>query len=254
MAEPTKQGRGAGVYLFGLVPADADVAVERCPPFADDRAVHLVRTANLCALAASVDLGALGENGPVDLEPERLTALVEDHDRVLREVAASGRALVPAPFGTVVGDVNALRQLLERHCADLHDALTRLEGCDEWGVHVSAPREAPQRAVRSMAYQVHERLAACAEDAVIEPVEAGAREARPSVLSAAFLVNRDRAEHFRRTVADLERYWDMAGGTIRLSGPWPAYHFARVDLGTVVAPGAAALLGPLSDPQRAWVT
>jgi hypothetical protein len=163
MAEPTKQGRGAGVYLFGLVPADADVAVERCPPFADDRAVHLVRTANLCALAASVDLGALGENGPVDLEPERLTALVEDHDRVLREVAASGRALVPAPFGTVVGDVNALRQLLERHCADLHDALTRLEGCDEWGVHVSAPREAPQRAVRSMAYQVHERLAACAE-------------------------------------------------------------------------------------------
>jgi hypothetical protein len=253
MARETSPTEEQGYYLFGVLPADADVSVEGCPSFDEACRVRLVRAANLLALVAEVP-GELFEGGGATGDPERLTCLVRDHDAILREVAASGRVVAPVPFGTVAPGLDALRRLIETHVAELHDALARLEGCDEWGVHVSVPRSAAQRAVRSMAREVHERLAAASEDAVIEPVESGAREARPSVLSAAFLVNRDRQERFARTVEELQGFWDMAEGTIRLSGPWPPYHFARLDLGAADSPGASVLLGPLSAPDRAWST
>jgi hypothetical protein len=250
----TSQHPPEGYYLLGVLPADADIEVDGCPGF-DECRVRLVRAANLSALVARVSLVEFpGPGTPPDLDPERLTSLVRDHDAVLREVASSGRALVPVPFGTVAQNLDRLRRRIEQRVVVLHDALARVEGCDEWGVHVSAPRAAAQRAVRAMAHQVHERLAAMADDAVIEPVEARVGEERPSVLSAAFLINRDRLRHFRGTVEDLQRYWEIAGGTVRVSGPWPAYHFARVDLGAEGSPGAAVLLGPLSAPDRAWAT
>lgn len=246
------EGDETGWYLFGILPADSDIGVDECPPFDERCPVRLVRAANLFALAAQVPVADLP--GPVSPDPERLTALVGDHDRILREAASTGRGLVPMPFGTVTRDLDALRRTVEDHCVTLYDAIARLEGCDEWGVHVSVPREAPQRAVRALTRQVHDGLAACSEDAVIEPIESGATEERPSALSAAFLVNRDRAKHFHHTVEDLRRYWESAGGAITVSGPWPAYHFARVDLGSVGSEQALLLLGPLSTPERAWST
>lgn len=243
-----------GLVLLGVLPADADIAFQGCPPY-DGARVDLIRAANLYVVAAPVRIDDFAGHGEVPaLDPERLTALVRDHDLVLRAMADTGRALVPLPFGTVARDVDHLRRLIESHCTEIYDALARLEGCDEWGVHVSVPREAAQRAVRSLARQVHQRLAACAEDAVIEPIESGALEERPSALSAAFLVNRDRLRELEQTIEDLQGFWDMAGGAIRLSGPWPCYHFARVDLGAAVPRGASVLLGPLSAPERSWAT
>lgn len=245
--------RHQGWYLFGIFPPDSDIDAAGWPSFGGNAAVHVVRAANMFAVVARIPLEDFpGADATPD--PERLTELVRDHDLVLRKVAACGRALVPAPFGTVTSDLDELRRLVEDHCQELYDALSRLEGCDEWGVHVSVSRETSQLAVRRLTREVYDGLAACAEDAVIEPVEAAANEDRPSALSAAFLVNRDRFEQFEATLRELRGYWEMAGGSITLSGPWPGYHFARVDLGTMSRQDAMVLLGPLSAPERAWVT
>jgi hypothetical protein len=253
MAPPTETA-APGWYLFAVLPADGDLDLAGCPPFDATCRVELVRAGGMFVAVARVPIAESLRDGTALVDPERLTALVNDHDRVVREAAQTGRSVVPLPFGTVAADIGELRSLVEAHAPALLDALSRLEGCDEWGVHVTVPREATQRAVRTLAKAVHDRLAACAEDAVIEPIAAGAREARPSALSAAFLVNRDRGEHFSRTVDDLRARWEIADGSIQVSGPWPCYHFARVDLGAAPQQGAQVLLGPLSNPEHAWST
>jgi hypothetical protein len=286
-AGPAVLTRFDGWYLYGVLPADNDIDLGgRGHP------VQLVRTANLYALvgrvarsrspeANSQDTNSQDTNsqdtnsqdtnpqdtGPQDADPqdtafpgadlqdpEQLTALIHAHDQVLRDAVATGRAVVPMPFGLVAETLEKLHRLIGDHSSELHAALARLEGCDEWGVHVSVPREAAQRAVRSCARQVYERLAAVAEDAVIEPVNAGAKESRPSILSAAYLVNRDRLAAFTRMTADLQQAWNLAGFTIGVSGPWPAYNFARVRCGGEQAEQARVLLGPLSEPGGSWPT
>jgi hypothetical protein len=51
---------------------------------------------------------------------------------------------------------------------------------------------------------------------------------RPMVLNAAFLVDRDRGSDFRAAVAAMasERLPD----SVVLTGPWPAYSFASLDV------------------------
>jgi hypothetical protein len=252
----SEQPRPEGWYLFGVLPAEDGHTVDREGFGAP---VQIVRTANLGAIVGRVAPEVfVTDESVVDLEgladPAQLTELIVEHDQVLRAAVQTGRAVVPVPFGLVTASLEELHRLLSEHASQLHGALARLEGCDEWGVHVSVPREAAQRAVRSCARQVYEGLAAVSDDAVIEPVNAGAREARPSILSAAYLVNRDRLTAFTQTVADLQRTWDMAGFTIGVSGPWPAYDFARLGLGGQQAEEARVLLGPLSEPGGAWPT
>jgi hypothetical protein len=242
-----------GRYLFGVLPAGDVLVLEGLEAFEERCPVGLVGVDGLLVLTARVPTQRFGDL-PVLRDPERLTALVQDHDRILRRAAASGCTLVPLPFGTVVADDAELVRRVEQSAPALHEALDRLRGCEEYGVHVSVPREVPQRAVRAMASNVHERLSCCAEDAVIEPVAAGATEARPSVLSAAFLVDRRRVGQFEQMVEALRRNWALVGGSITVSGPWPAYHFAGVDLGSPATRESMVLLGPLSSPEHAWVT
>lgn len=247
--DPPGAGRPEGWYLFGVLPADSGLDLDDCCGF-DHSRVQLVHCANLYALTGRI---ALTDPGG-EPEPEQVTEQIVAHDRVLRAAVATGRAVVPLPFGMVTETLDDVRRLLNEYSAQLHSALARLEGCDEWGVHVSVPREAAQRAVRSCARQVYDRLASVAEDAVIEPVNAGAKEERPSILSAAYLVNRDRLAAFTQTVQDLQHAWDMAQFSISVSGPWPAYNFARVSCGVEPDEQAQVLLGPLSEPSSSWMT
>jgi hypothetical protein len=238
-------------YVYGVVPADIEIDLHDCPGIGGDTRVQLVHAGNLYALASRIDAAALDLDTP---DYGELTDRIVEHDLVVRRAQSTGRSVIPLPFGLVVDHLNGVRRLMEDHSARLHEALERLEGCEEYGAHVSVPRDAAQRAVRSCARGVYEQLAGYAEDAVIEPVNAGAREERPSILSAAFLVNRDRLAGFRGTAEHLARSWEAAGFTVRLSGPWPPYDFARVTCGAAGPPGAAVLLGPLSEPEGSWAT
>jgi hypothetical protein len=75
----------------------------------------------------------------------------------------------------------------------------------------------------------HESLAAAADGAVSLPPASDAAGVRRMVLNAAYLVTDDAFEDFRRAAAAAEADAQDAGLRLELTGPWPPYHFARLD-------------------------
>ncbi len=73
-----------------------------------------------------------------------LEAMVREHNQIVERIHQAGTVL-PVKFGSVYPNREALRAAL----AGMHDALLaqlqRLQGCDEWGVHLFAGHQAIQR-------------------------------------------------------------------------------------------------------------
>jgi hypothetical protein len=233
-------GTGTALYVFGVVPADANVSAE------------LVRSGDVAALVRRVDLAEFGEE-PLrrNLEDrDWLEAAVRAHDDVLAQ--AVGRVpLVPLRFGTVYTNEDGVREMLDERRADLSEALARLSGCVELGVKVflrgAAPRDEAgpasgreyllrkQRARDSAAAAhgaafdsvraLHDRLLALADDARVnrpQPPELSGRS-EPMLLNAAYLVRTDRQPEFTAAADD----GADDGIEVVLTGPWPAYNFVE---------------------------
>ena len=134
----------------------------------------------------------------------------------------------------------------------MREALARLAGRSEWGVKAlaeprppAAPfpeqaggagyllrkqqerrsREQSEAAVQGAVRECHERLEREAVAAQMLPAQSRevAGYSGEMVFNAAYLVDDDRAEAFRRAVGELDR----PGLTVELTGPWPAFHFAE---------------------------
>ena len=169
------------------------------------------------------------------------------HEQVVERLMRDD-AVLPARFGTLLRDEEALADTLTEHEGALAASLDRVRGCVELGLRVlwQAPadeksrpssrntesgraymlarceeerREREQReAAEHLAGQLHAPLAALAEGSAHRVL------ATPELLlSAAYLVPGDRSEAFRQAVERL-------GATrpdLRLlcTGPWPPYHF-----------------------------
>ena len=225
-------------YVYGVVPAEADVAAE------------LVRCGELAALVRRVDLAEFGD--------EPLRRNLEDRDWLERAVCvhddalaqAVGRVpLVPFRFGTVYTSEDGVREMLSEREGQLTDALERLRGCVELGVKVflrdkqdgdeaepASGREyllRKQRARETAATAqadalesvrpLHERLLTLADDARVNrpqpPELSGRRE--PMLLNAAYLVRTDQQPEFTAAAED------GADGNVEVvvTGPWPPYNF-----------------------------
>ncbi|MFI0740253.1 GvpL/GvpF family gas vesicle protein [Streptomyces sp. NPDC021100] len=188
-----------------------------------------------------------------------LERVARGHQRVVDAAVSLFPCALPLRLATVYHDENGLRRMLTAGREAFGTALDRLEGRVEWGVTVyatSAPAEAPpqpsgppsgrdylrrrgaeRRAAEAGARQearqaeaVHETLAALAEAVRLYPPQNSPLAAHPgrNLLNAAYLVPRDRAEEFTRTVSQLtDRAPD--GFRIRLTGPWAPYSFVTHD-------------------------
>jgi len=92
-----------------------------------------------------------------------------------------------------------------------------------------ARREERSRAGAAVAADVASTLAAHSVETVRSPLpapsdgDAGAR----AVLDASFLVKRDRVDELRAALGALVEQYEPRGFRFELTGPWPAYHFAR---------------------------
>jgi hypothetical protein len=163
-------------------------------------------------------------------------------------------AVLPARFGTTFHDESKLRASLVPHERELAAGLERLKGCVELGVRVfwepvpaavatATPgtpstqplpdsgraymlarledeqrrREERQRAER-LVEQLHAPLAPLAADSTRRVLTTP-----QTLLVAAYLVQRDRADAFRARVQEL----GPAHPELRIlcTGPWPPYHF-----------------------------
>jgi len=78
----------------------------------------------------------------------------------------------------------------------------------------------------------HDRLAAHAEEAVINPLQSSEFTGRnePMLLNGAYLVAEEQLVVFRAELTGLEEEYGHLGFTYRLTGPWPPYNFVSIGL------------------------
>lgn len=221
---------GKGIYIYGILPADIEMAAEM--PGVGERPglLRIIRHDGLAALISDVDLsGRLGS--PDDLRT---------HSEILDATAAEVPVL-PLRCGMVVASEDAVAEdLLAAHHDEFADALEKVEGRTEFLVRgryiegtvpgevlsekkqgiseaAAARREEDTRALR----EAMERV--CVDSAVQDPPH------ELDEVRVAFLVPADKETEVERVVEDLAREWE-GRIDIQLLGPMAAYDF--VDLQT----------------------
>jgi hypothetical protein len=243
------------LYVYGVVPKGTPPDV-----FANAGAkVELVVSGDLAAITSRVPLAEYGAEAlETNLkDPAWLEEKVNAHNAVL--VACVGATtVVPFRFGAIYRDEEQVRKMLSER-SELRDTLARLDGAVEVGVKALLDPEALRgrlahergldaavgsgraymmwkrlereldREVRSFAASCadasHERLAAAAADARVNPAQHPSVAGGQMVLNGAYLVRSDRDGEFRETLSELQARYADDGVTYQLTGPWPPYNF-----------------------------
>lgn len=178
--------------------------------------------------------------GELGVEAEATEEAVLAHARVVDELASLNAAVVPVRFGAAFRDVESLRRAVAPRAHALVGALGRVRGCVELGVRVLAPAPPEQRESGSgRAYMVTrldevrraERLGGELHAPLAELARASDHRVHVTpqlLLSAAYLVERDRVATFRGVVEELAASREEL--SFACTGPWPAYSFGTLDL------------------------
>ena len=228
--------------------------------------IRAVRAAGLTAVVGSVPLAEFGEEGLRrnlnDLA--RLESIARAHHRIV-ELSAGQGPVAPTRLATVYQDDARVSAMLSRRHDDMAAALQRVTGRQEWGVKVygqsaeRAPTASPPTVadagssgagtayLRGRRQQLAGREAA--RNAALNAAEGihvdvsrhavSARRHRPQdpqltgdgrwmVLNGAYLVEDNASQAFAAVVASCtDRH---TGVMIELTGPWPPYSFADVEV------------------------
>jgi hypothetical protein len=217
-AKETGARQRKGIFVYGILPADIEVAAgipgvgEHPGPLRD------VRCDGLAALISEVD-----SSGPLG-SPDDLRA----HREILDATAAEVPVL-PLRFGTVLASEDAVaKDLLAAHHDEFTAALNQLEGRAEFqvrGRYVSdaAPGDGKGdgKAIRD---EDTRTLRQAMEGLSVASV---AREPAHELdaVNVAFLVAVDQEPDVERVIEDLARKWD-GRIDVQLLGPMAAYDFA----------------------------
>lgn len=160
--------------------------------------------------------------------------VIEDH--------MTGGPVLPARFGSLVPDGEALREILSQRHAELGAQLERIRGAVELSVRVfwpeseseseSEPRTAQTGTGYLLARAVPERRAGQLADRLHEQLDGLARSTRYRLLprpttpvTAAFLVGHEHVHEFAQRVEDLGA--GLEDAELVCTGPWPAYSFVE---------------------------
>ncbi|MBO0814185.1 MAG: GvpL/GvpF family gas vesicle protein [Actinobacteria bacterium] len=206
--------REKGVYVYGILPADIELAGEMPGVGEHPGPLGVVRADGLAALISEV-----GRPGRLR-SPEDLRTYREILDSTAIEVP-----VLPLRFGTVLTGAEAVAgELLAPRHDEFAAALEQLEGRAEFlvkrryiGEAATAEREEDTQALQQAMDGV------CVASVVREP--AHERDA----VHVAFLVAVEEEDEVERVIEDLAREW---GGRIevQLLGPMAAYDFVKTDI------------------------
>lgn len=257
------------VYVYGFTSSTAH-ALEAGVGVEPDSRLDYIVVDGVCALVTRVPADVYGEAGLRErmTDPEWVAERACAHDEVLRSAAELGPVL-PLHLCTVYKTEDRVRAILQHNRAAIAHELGEVEGHSEWGVkmHVDPdgqepPSEATEEleelraelagatpgharfARRRLLQLEHELRAAAAEsqgeDAHARLSEVSARSVRlrpqspalsgkphPQVLHGAYLVRDSERARFDGAVA---RLGGQPGLDLYLTGPWPPFHFTRVEL------------------------
>jgi Gas vesicle synthesis protein GvpL/GvpF len=163
-------------------------------------------------------------------------------DALIRALATRADAVLPARFGTSFEDETALRARLEHFTANrLRDALTRVRGCEQMTLRVfdansATSAKVPAGTSPGIAYlTVRAAARASSLPALLEPLRhalaplirdeiLGTSRRPPLVGSVYHLIARGDTARYRAVV---DTHEPARGVTVRLTGPSPAYAFAK---------------------------
>ena len=249
-------------YLYGITrPPESSRPLGLADP------VQLLAWADLAAIVKPV---AAADFSPAVLETQlrnaaELEALVRSHNQVIESIHAR-QAILPAKFGSVYAQPEDIVCALRAEQETLLSQLERLEGCDEWAVHVHASRRVVREQISAAdagVRRLREQLAVSGpgrayflEQAIRDEVERTTREALLTVAQTAFERLADHAVNalanpIRRVADSVDEIEILRGAFLvtrdrtdefaeqvqsipalidRLrcesTGPWPPYSFA----------------------------
>lgn len=244
--------REKGVYVYGILPADIELAAEMPGVGEHPGPLGVVRSDGLAALISEVSLtGRLGSSEDL-----------RTHREILDSTAVEVPVL-PLRFGTVLtGEGAVADELLAPHHDEFAAALERLEGCAEFLVRSRYVQEAVLGEVLSenkQAAQLRDTIQGkgpgAARDAraelgaIVNEVVAAKREEDTRALRqamegvcvasvvrepaheldavhVAFLVAVDRESEVERVIGDLAGEWE-GRIEVQLLGPMAAYDFVQ---------------------------
>jgi len=246
-------------YIYCIVHSNGSPLTTKAPPGlpgATRPAVTAVAN-SYWLVSAGVPLASYG---PAPLEVSlRNVQWVADvavaHEAVVEFFARQADAtVIPMKLFTMFSTTTRAVSQTRSRLRDIDDVVSRIAGCEEWGVRITyqptasgaparraksssgtafleakkAARDAAQRTIGTAAEQAevaYTTLAAMAREARRrQDTPAGATS--PPLLDAAFLVPTAARSRFKAAVKKLAAA-SSAGTQITLTGPWPSYNFIQ---------------------------
>jgi hypothetical protein len=179
------------------------------------------------------------------LEPPAIdAAALHEHDRAVRGIAAVAEAVLPARFGSLVGDQAELARRLQPLGPTLAAALARVAGTEQMTIRVyereptapTATSAAPDlgpgaRYLVERAQRPGHETWRAVRDALLPALAPLVRAERveshdtpPLVATVHHLIERGRGELYAATAHRAATA--LTGAAIEVRGPWPPYAFA----------------------------
>lgn len=254
-----------GVWLYGIT--TDSIGNEQLAGIAGvaGEQVRAVASAGLVAVVGTVSLGEFGQ-APLQRNLEDLDWLASTaraHDAVVAAMLRCGPT-VPLRLATLYLDDDRIRLLLDERQEEFGATLRRVTGRSEWGVKAYADSKAlaqntkeessptgaagkgtayllRRRAELSAQQDVERRAAVHAEEIhfvllshavggrrqpVTDPALTGKRAWM--IFNGTYLVDDERVDDFAALVTALDD--ERAGVALELTGPWPPYSFAGIDV------------------------
>lgn len=176
-------GEPSGWYLYGITRGTPEPARELTSSPGGETELGAPQVLTFGDLAAIVSAARLSDFAPETVaaradDPAWLEHMVRAHNEVITSVHEQ-TAVLPAKFGSVFAGTSDLATALESMSEALGAQLDRVQGTDEWAVHVYADPSAVERRVSS-------------DDPGIRAVKQEMAEAKPG-----------RAYFLQRKIADL---------------------------------------------------
>jgi Gas vesicle synthesis protein GvpL/GvpF len=170
--------------------------------------------------------------------PEPSAAALRDYERTVRGLMDRG-TILPAQFGSVLPDGDAIRGLLRSRRRDLLSRLRQVRGAVEIGLRASWREDAnvaldprPPSGTSYLRERLELRQSARRVASELDPLTALARGSRRALAPRpdlpvldAYLVDRGRVREFVALVEQLDDRLDDV--ELVCTGPWPPYSFAE---------------------------
>jgi Gas vesicle synthesis protein GvpL/GvpF len=257
----------SGVYIYGFVLGDGQSQTGRRG--VDGSRTYGVVEGEVAAIASSVcgasSAWGFGSDGDPDLDGLAMRA--HEHEAVLEAILASSPVL-PMRFGTLYPSDEAVRRVLQAHQSTIRAAVAELEGKVELGLTVTWDRGRDENATgrelavvqpsggtgraylsrreaekvaserlatdcREVATGLHRAIQVEAIASVVHPTRHPSQSderARDIVLRASYLVEKSNRDRFEDVIVEALNAGMACGLRGDLTGPWPPYNFARLQL------------------------